>query len=36
MNGKAPNCSLTGSQSVAEKNLKPKACHESPDLDASS
>src|SRR6478736_3888166 len=31
MNGRAPNRSLTGSQSPPAKNLKPKACQEGPD-----
>src|ERR1039457_5920602 len=28
MKGKAPNCSLTGFQSLPAKNLKPNACQE--------
>src|SRR5579862_4873331 len=36
MNGKAPNFSLTGSQSLPAKNLKPKACQERPDPEMSS
>src|ERR1700722_17250221 len=36
MNGKAPNCSLTGFQSLPPKNLNPKACHERPEPEISS
>src|SRR5579864_6940781 len=36
MNGRAPNCSLTGFESLPAKNLKPNACQERPEPDTSS
>src|ERR1700693_1841736 len=36
MKGRAPNCSLTGFQSLPAKNLKPKACQDRRDPDTSS
>src|ERR1035437_4645602 len=36
MNGNAPNCTFTGSQSLPAKNFKPKACQERPEPDTSS